>query len=90
MPDLDIQRHWKNHQVVTDDMVAELKSNLCLSYDWGLQILSPLQHQRVFGYPIPNGKVAWLKIDLRLPRMDGFLKEYVKSNTVYSLPNGAV
>ena len=36
MPDLDIQRHWKNHQVVTDDMVAELKSNLCLSDEYGL------------------------------------------------------
>lgn len=88
LPDLDVQRHWEDHAVVTDAMVACIKQHLGLKHHWGIQIVTEEQHEKAGMGKIPPGKVAWLKVDRRLPRMDGYFLN--ASNVLYTFPNGTV
>ena len=84
---IDLQQFWTNHIVVNDNMIAVLKRNLDLDPDlYGLQIVTQEDHVRAFRKRIPNGQVAWLAIDRRLPRMSAYSLN--TDNVHYSWPDG--
>ena len=85
MIEIDLQKHWTDHKIVTDEMVKILKNNCgCKPYE-GIMIISKTQHESALG-EMPNGAVAWLKVDLRLPRMHAYFIN--KDNVVYTTPSG--
>lgn len=82
---IDLHKNWKNHNIVTDEMVNKLKKTCgCKPYE-GLMDVSKDDHERILG-PIPKGMVAWLKVDRRLPLMDMYCLN--KEQIVYTTPYG--
>ena len=76
---LKIQKHWRNHNKVTDEMANWLKVNCgCKEYH-GIKDLDKTSHHGIFGKKIPKGKVAWMKVDLRPGKMNVF-----KDNVIYT------
>tara|TARA_B100001996_G_scaffold321279_1_gene265692 strand:+ start:63 stop:344 length:282 start_codon:yes stop_codon:yes gene_type:complete len=86
MGKIDLQKYWTDHTVVTDEMVVELKNELKLEPYEGLMIVYDEKHVMAFNEPIPEGFVAWLIVDRRLPRMDGYFLN--DSNICYTTPDG--
>ena len=81
--DMNIQQHWRNHDIVTEEMVAYFKESIgCQSYH-GLMDVSQEQFVFQFKKQIPEGKVCWLKID----RRNGALNVY-QDNLVFTDSNG--
>lgn len=85
---IHLQRFWKRHDIVTDAMVNALKRNLGLKPEEGLMIVSAEDHVRGLKRPIPDGCVAWLVVDRRLPPMDGYFLH--PSNVRYTTPDGSI
>ena len=82
---LDIHKNWKNHDLVADDIVKKLKIICeCKPYEGLMDVLKE-DHERILG-PLPDGAVAWLKVDKRLPRMTAYCLN--KRNLVYTTPSG--
>jgi hypothetical protein len=72
--DLNIQKHWRNHELVTDEMVAWFKKQInCQPYQ-GIMDVGSQRHKLVLSRDIPEGKVAWMLVDNR----EGFLNIYEK------------
>ena len=67
MGKIDLQKYWTDHTVVTDEMVVELKNELKLESYEGLMIAHADKHVMAFNESIPEGFVAWLIVDRRLP-----------------------
>jgi len=86
MGKINLQKHWTDHTVVTDEMVVELKNELKLEHYEGLMIAHADKHVMTFNEPIPEGFVAWLIVDKRLPRMTGYFLN--NSNVCYTTPDG--
>ena len=86
MGKIDLQKYWKDHSIVTDEMVVKLKSELGLKNYEGLIIVKNKNHVQTFNEPIPDGFVAWLIVDKRLPRMDWYLLN--SNNVCYTTPYG--
>ena len=86
MGKIDLQKHWTDHSVVTDEMVEELKNELKLKPYEGLMIAHAEKHEMAFNESIPEGFVAWLIVDRRLPRMTGYFLN--DSNICYTTPYG--
>ena len=86
MGKINLQKHWTDHTVVTDEMVVELKNELKLKPYEGLMIAHAEKHVMAFNEPIPEGFVAWLIVDRRLPRMTGYFLN--NSNVCYTTPDG--
>ncbi len=86
MGKIDLQQYWTDHTVVTDEMVAELKNELKLEPYEGLMIAHAEKHVMAFNEPIPEGFVAWLIVDKRLPIMTGYFLN--DSNVCYTTPDG--
>jgi len=86
MGKIDLQQYWIDHTVVTDEMVAELKNELKLKPYESLMIAHAEKHVMAFNEPIPEGFVAWLIVDRRLPRMTGYFLN--NSNICYTTPYG--
>lgn len=81
--DMNIQQQWRNHNIVTDEMVAYFKESIgCQSYHGVMDIL-PERFVFQFKKQIPEGKVCWLKID----RRNGALNVY-QDNLVFTDVNG--
>ena len=63
--DMNIHEHWRDHAIVTDEMVAYFKKSIgCQSYH-GVVDLSREFFFRSFQKQVPAGKVCWLKKDRR-------------------------
>ena len=63
--DLNIQEHWRNHELVTDEMVAWFKKEVgCQSYQ-GIMDVNNERHKLLLSRDIPDGKVAWMLVDNR-------------------------
>lgn len=86
MGKLDLQKHWTDHSVVTDEMVVELKNELKLEPYEGLMIVYDEKHVMAFNEPIPEGFVAWLIVDKRLPTLTEYFLN--NSNVCYTTPDG--
>ena len=86
MDKIDLQKYWKDHSIVTDEMVIDLKEELKIKPYEGLIIVKNKNHVQTFNEPIPDGFVAWLIVDKRLPRMDWYLLN--DSNVCYTTPYG--
>ena len=86
MGKIDLQKYWTDHSVVTDEMVAELKNELKLEPYEGLMIVYDEKHVMAFNEPIPEGFVAWLIVDKRLPIMTGYFLN--DSNVCYTTSDG--
>lgn len=86
MDKIDLQKNWEDHSVVTDQMVMDLKEELKIKPYEGLMIVKNEKHVMAFKEPIPEGFVAWLIVDRRLPRMDGYFLN--DSNVCYTTPYG--
>jgi hypothetical protein len=86
MGKIDLQKYWIDHTIVTDEMVVELKNELKLEHYEGLMIVKNKNHVQTFNEPIPEGFVAWLIVDKRLPRMTGYFLN--NSNVCYTTPDG--
>jgi len=86
MGKIDLQKYWTDHTVVTDEMVVELKNELKLEPYEGLMIAHAENHVKTFNEPIPEGFVAWLIVDKRLPRMTGYFLN--NSNVCYTTLDG--
>lgn len=69
---VDLQKYWTDHSVVTDQMVMDLKEELKIKPYEGLMIVKNDDHVKAFNEPIPEGFVAWLIVDKRIPRMTGY------------------
>ena len=83
---IDLQKNWTDHTVVTDEMVMNLKEELKVKPYEGLMIVSKDDHFKAFKQSIPDGYVAWLVVDKRLPKMTGYyLNDF---NVVYTTPQG--
>lgn len=82
--DLNLQKFWRDHDVVTDDMAKWLKEQAeCLPYESVMDV-SNRRHMLIFcGEKIPDNRVAWLKIDTR----DGALNIY-ENQVFYTDFNG--
>ena len=63
---LNLQKFWRSHDVVTDDMVKWLKEQAeCLPYESVMDV-SNRRHMLIFGgEKISDNRVAWLKVDTR-------------------------
>ena len=86
MGKIDLQQYWEDHSVVTDQMVMDLKEELKIKPYEGLMIVKNEKHAMAFNEPIPEGFVAWLIVDKRLPRMTGYFLN--NSNVCYTTPDG--
>ena len=86
MSKINLQEFWEDHSIVTDEMVIELKDELKIKPYEALMIVKNENHEKVFKEPIPNGFVAWLIVDKRLPRMTGYFLN--NSNVCYTTPDG--
>ena len=83
---VDLQKYWTDHSVVTDQMVMDLKEELKIKPYEGLMIVKNENHEKAFKEPIPEGFVAWLIVDNRIPRMTGYFLN--DSNVCYTTPYG--
>ena len=83
---VELQKHWKNHSLVTDQMVMDLKEELKVKPYEGLMIVHNDDHVKVFNEPIPEGFVAWFIVDKRIPRMTGYYLN--DDNVCYTTPYG--
>lgn len=82
--DMNIQEHWRDHAIVTDEMVAYFKKSIgCKSYH-GVMDVPRERFEYSFNKRLPEGKVCWLKKDLM---NDGAFNKYV-DNLVFTDPNG--
>ena len=63
--DLNIQEHWRNHELVTDEMVAWFKKEVGCQPFQGIMDVNNQRHRAMFSKDIPEGKVAWMLIDRR-------------------------
>jgi hypothetical protein len=86
MGKIDLQKYWKDHSVVTDQMVMDLKEELKIKPYEGLMIVTNENHKKAFNEPIPEGFVGWLIVDKRLPKMNGYFLN--DSNVCYTTPYG--
>jgi hypothetical protein len=86
--DMDIQKHWKDHDMVTDAMVGWLhKSFDCKDYQ-DLRDICASRHLHLFKKPIPEGKCCWEKVDMRPGAFQLLGAELVARNTMYTDKNG--
>ena len=54
--DMNLQKHWRDHNIVTDDMVRWFKKNCgCMPYH-GIKDLDNTSHYGIFSKNIPDGK----------------------------------
>lgn len=83
---VDLQKYWTDHSVVTDQMVMDLKEELKIKPYEGLMIVKNENHEKAFNESIPEGFVAWLIVDKRIPRMTGYFLN--DSNVCYTTPYG--
>ena len=83
---VDLQKYWTDHSVVTDQMVMDLKEELKVKPYEGLIIVHNDDHVKAFNKPIPEGFVAWLIVDKRIPRMTGYFLN--DDNVCYTTPYG--
>tara|TARA_X000000950_G_scaffold222937_1_gene268583 strand:- start:4534 stop:4815 length:282 start_codon:yes stop_codon:yes gene_type:complete len=83
---VDLQKYWTDHSVVTDQMVMDLKEELKIKPYEGLMIVKNENHEKAFKEPIPEGFVAWLIVDNRIPRMTGYFLN--DDNVCYTTPYG--
>lgn len=83
---VDLQKYWTDHSVVTDQMVMDLKEELKIKPYEGLMIVKNENHEKAFNEPIPEGFVAWLIVDKRLPKMTGYFLN--DTNVCYTTPYG--
>ena len=82
---VDLQKHWTNHDIVTDQIVMDLKEELKVKPYEGLIIVPENDHYKAFKESIPNGFVAWLVVDKRLTNTGYFIND---NNVVYTTPDG--
>lgn len=66
---VDLQRDWRDHRKVTDDMVAWLKEHLQLAPWEGIMDVSEEKFQSMFNETIPNAEngdpmVCWARVNL--------------------------
>mgnify|MGYP001179960473 CR=1 FL=1 len=66
---VDLQRDWRDHRKVTDDMVAWLKHHLQLAAWEGIMDVSERKFQSLFNETIPNAEngdpmVCWARVNL--------------------------
>lgn len=83
---IDLQKNWTDHTVVTDEMVMNLKEELKIKPYEGLMIVKNENHEKAFKESIPEGFVAWLIIDRRIPKMDVYYLN--DDNVCYTTPYG--
>lgn len=83
---VDLQKYWTDHSVVTDQMVIDLKEELKIKPYEGLMIIKNENHEKAFNEPIPEGFVAWLIVDKRIPKMTGYFLN--DDNVCYTTPYG--
>lgn len=84
---VDLQKYWTNHDIVTDEIVMDLKEELKVKPYESLMIVSEDDHYKAFKESIPNGSVAWIVVDKRLPNTTGYF--FINDNNiVYTTPDG--
>ena len=82
--DMNIQEHWRNHAIVTDEMVAWFKKSIGCESFHGVMDVPRVRFEYSFNKKVPEGKVCWLKKDLR----NGAFNKY-EDNLVFTDPNGS-
>lgn len=69
--DMELQKHWRNHHIVTDAMVDAFKKSLGFQPYHKIQDLTKERYKSITEKDLPPGRVAWLRIDDR-PRVFGY------------------
>ncbi len=81
--DMDLQRHWRNHRIVTDAMVDAFKTSLAFKPYHNIMDITKERFTSITEKDLPSGRVAWLRIDGR----PGVLNVY-RENIILTDLNG--
>ena len=79
--DMDLQKHGRNHRIVTDAMVDAFKTSLGFQPYHNIMDITKERFTSITGKDLPSGTVAWLRIDSR----PGVLNIYYKNIIVTDL-----
>ncbi len=85
--DLDLHQHWRNHSIVTDEMVAYLKKSFRLKPYEGLMEVSKKRFESLF-FPLQDDKCAWQRIDRRDGAFQPLAPEVVAATIIITDKNG--
>lgn len=81
--DMELQKHWRNHRIVTDAMVDAFKTSLGFKPYHNIMDITKDRYKSITGKDLPSGTVAWLRID----RRPGVLNVY-RENIILTDLNG--
>ena len=85
--DLDLHQHWRNHSIVTDEMVAYLKKSFRLKPHEGLMEVSRKRFESLF-FQLEDGKSAWQRMDIRNGAFQPIAPEVVAPTMIITDKNG--
>ena len=85
--DLDLHQHWRNHSIVTDEMVAYLKKSFRLKPHEGLMEVSRKRFESLF-FPLEDGQCAWQRMDIRNGAFQPIAPEVVAPTMIITDKNG--
>lgn len=81
--DIHVQKYWKDHNIITDEMVSWIKTQAGCTQHEGIREVDEELHFQITGESISSGRLAWMKID----RREGVLNVY-EEQLFYSDLNG--
>ncbi len=86
--DMDVQKHWKNHNMITDAMASWLKEACGCEAHEGLMDVSDEYYFNVFKTRIPKGRSCWQKVDRRYGAFQPLAPEKIAATLVFTDVNG--
>jgi hypothetical protein len=86
--DMDVQKHWKNHNMITDAMASWLKEACGCEAHEGLMDVSDEYYFNVFKTQIPEGKSCWQKVDRRYGSLQPLAPNNIAATLVFTDVNG--
>ena len=85
---MNLQKHWRNHEKVTDQMVAWFKNHVgCKSHE-GIMDVSNKKFNYLYKQDIPDGYVCWQKVNMRYNAMHPLHPENIAKMLVITSLNG--
>ena len=85
---INLHAQWRNHDIVTDDMVAWFKKHVgCKSYQ-GIIDVDNEKFQFLYNQSIPKGYVCWQKVDMRYSVFPPLHRDNIAPMLVLTSPNG--
>ena len=86
--DMDVRKHWKDHNLVTDSMANWLREACGCEAHEGLMDVSDEYYFNVFKTHIPEGKSCWQKVDRRYGAFQPLARNKIAALLVFTDVNG--